>query len=195
MFFIGDTQAHSFLPDTTNDNWNHAKAVGGLIQRALSKILDIFPPEDIFYGVGNNDAYHNSAFIETDDQEIINCTREWATPLIENEIVTNAINITFDGLSPVDFYLQTGFYMKQIDAKNKYGLKDSNIFLISTNTNLGQSNKRQSDALEDALDYVDDLDGKVYFCHHPDIVDDGKMIPKHHRDIIIAMFQVTYTNR
>merc|ERR1711933_87819 len=170
LFFIGDSQAHSFL--------NDVEAVESLMYSLIDTMLVYFEVDGIYIAPGNNDGPHNSVFAWNGD---IDLTEAWSDTLISTGIVNNIQMphheyLIYDEVyDTVSLFSRTGYYMKPLNKIEK------NYFVIVLNTNLGSLNPTQQIALETDLEFVKDVGGKVVILgHHPSVLEN--MIPSMYLD-------------
>eukprot|EP00481_Brizalina_sp_1-RS-2013_P003128 TRINITY_DN846_c0_g1_i1.p1 TRINITY_DN846_c0_g1~~TRINITY_DN846_c0_g1_i1.p1 ORF type:complete len:177 (+),score=36.06 TRINITY_DN846_c0_g1_i1:164-694(+) len=78
LFFIGDAQAHSFLPNT--------EAISTLMYSLIDSMLYYFEPDGIYICAGNNDGGHNSIFTNNGE---FGLTNSWANTLVDSGVVNN----------------------------------------------------------------------------------------------------------
>lgn len=88
-FYIGDTQAHLYT-----GAWDGATAVKKLMDRVLSEEVGLFGARNIAWAAGNNDGPHNAIFHEQDP-----LTQAWAESMLRHKIVTDELDIGWDGLA------------------------------------------------------------------------------------------------
>jgi len=170
LFFIGDTQAHSFL--------NDVEAIESLMYSLIDTMLVYFASDEIYFAPGNNDGPHNSIFVYNGD---IDLTSAWGDTLISTGIVNNIqmphhhYTIYDETFDTVSLFSRTGYYMKPLNKIEK------NYFVIVLNTNLGSLNPTQQIALEADLEFVSSVGGKVVILgHHPSVLEN--MIPAQYLD-------------
>jgi len=183
FFFIGDTQEHDIAPGYLN-GMDPALVVRDIMNATLIDILRYFEPEEIFYAAGNNDGPHNEIFLHGGGVD--NQTDMWAAALVDAGIVTNALgwNYTYAGsvgLSQVDFFRNTGYYVKQVPYLN--GPYGGGVFAVITNTNLGISQIDQQAALRADFKRIANRNGVAFLLgHHPWIA--PSLVPESEKDII-----------
>lgn len=68
-------------------------------------------------------------------------------PVLCGDCLVPVTQVHETGLSPVDFFRRTGYFMKQLDRDNELGLREAKLFVIILNTNLGAANLQQTVAL------------------------------------------------
>ena len=149
-FFVGDTQAHSFLPEK-NSSWNQPSAISRLLRRVLKEEVIRFGAENVVWTPGNNDGPHDSIFHSQDASTV-----EWANALLDYGIVTNSIGLSYkivaggktEIVNQTRLFQLTGFYMKRIPAISNAA------YAIVLNTNLGGKNPVQTSALGTSLKWV-----------------------------------------
>jgi len=215
VFYMGDTQAHDFedIGDATPST-----SINALMDKCLKQLRLHFDADNIFITAGNNDGPHNEIFASTGSSEDKE-TLAWANAMLSNGIVNNELGIMYpyplDLLDPertkhaghalpndlhaseppllnqIDFFSKTGYYMKQIDATNKLGLREANLFVIHYNTNLGATNQAQSAAFLQDLEFVSSSFGSSpsgFFLlgHHPETT--KILVPKEYQPWVRGMF-------
>ena len=204
FFFAGDTQAHKMnwtaggKPEYGNfsRDYRFPPAISALMAAVFKVVVPRFGAEHIFWGAGNHDGPEDETFKSATDEGIVAASLAWGNALVTNGIVTNDLGRQYNSSSAVQFFLQTGYYMKRFAA-----LPDANLFVICTNTNLGLSNTRQNIAFYDDLAWIAKRGGAVYLIgHHPQtigcLVEQGKAhscgydkwIPAQYRPIIRGVF-------
>jgi hypothetical protein len=96
-------------------------------------------------------------------------------------------SISTADLSQIEFFLQTGYYIKQIDSKNHHGLESAKLYVICYNTNLGATNTAQQMAFLSDLQKIKAIGGSVYILgHHPDITQ--RLVPDSYSSIVKGLF-------
>ena len=184
FFFGGDTQAHKMnwtmggKPEYGNfsHDYHFVPAIATLMKTVFAAVLPRFGAEHVYWAVGNHDGPEDQSFASTTDEGVVSASLAWGNALVESGIVTNQLgrrygndtNVFLGGkqFDQVQFFLQTGYYMKRFAA-----LPDANLFVICTNTNLGHSNVRQNRALYADLDWIAARGAAVYLIgHHPQTI-------------------------
>ena len=178
-FFVGDTQAHSFT-----GSWNQATAIHTLMTRVLGDANAAFGgAANVVWTAGNNDGQHDNIFKKQDAS-----TMAWSDAMLKSGIVTNDLGITYQGgKSQVKMFEGSGFYMKALPA-----LGDKS-YAIVLNTNLGGSNKAQTEALRLSLEWVQSKHGAagiVYLLgHHPSVMQNGvDIVDEQFRGMVKGVF-------
>lgn len=191
IFFSGDTQVHDFSDDSIG-TCDESTAISDLMTRALSLITSYWNEKDVFLCPGNNDGPHNSIFSSSSDETIVQDSLSWGNAVVSAGIVNNQLGWMYNystnmsinkdsklsqsdytELSQIDFFLSTGYFVKQIDVDNNYGFRDANLYVIGYNTNLGSTNEAQQSALLNDLNRIANINGGVYLLgHHPEITND-----------------------
>jgi hypothetical protein len=187
FFFIGDTQVHDYQGSSIG-TCDEPTVISNLMSKALSLMLKYWTKDKIFLCPGNNDGPH-SAIFSSGDGLIGEDSKAWADAVLKAGIVNNDLGLKYNYtttislnangglesqeqviLSQMDFFSNTGYYVKQIDPSNDFGLAEYNLFAISYNTNLGSTNEAQQSALLGDLKKIKDMNGGVYLLgHHPEI--------------------------
>ena len=155
LFYGGDTQAHDYRQPHLGSVLE-PQAILELMRKAIATMRTHWHARDIFICAGNNDGPHNAIFL---NEAFEADTEAWANALLEADIVTNDINITYPvskppyrmqdnfNISQIEFFKLTGYYMKRIDPIDDFGLFNANLFAIMYNTNFGCTNIVQNMAL------------------------------------------------
>ena len=184
IFFIGDTQAHDF-----NGTWNATLVISILMNRTLGIVATHFDASNIFYTAGNHDGPDDMIFVDGGD---VPATRAWADQVLAAGIVNNDLGFTYDGFSQVDFFSQIGYYVKRVDPANNFGLRDSNLYVIILNTNLGATNTQQMAAFYQDLATIAAAGGFAYVLgHHPEVTmgwnGETPIVPPQYQPIILGV--------
>jgi hypothetical protein len=67
VLFVGDTSTHKVTGGGTVYSW--VDTVSLITERAVTSLMAVSAPSNIFYVNGNNDAVHNAAFVSTSDPD------------------------------------------------------------------------------------------------------------------------------
>ena len=182
FFFAGDTQAHKMnwtirgKPEYGNfsHDYRFVPAISTLMKAVFAGVIPRFGAEHVYWATGNHDGPEDRTFASATDEGVVSASLAWGNALVESGIVTNQLSRRYNGtgtsgekqLDQVQFFLQTGYYMKRFAA-----LPDANLFVICTNTNLGASNMRQNRAFFADLAWIAARGGAVYLIgHHPQTI-------------------------
>ena len=131
FWYLGDSQSHVYMSNATNDTWIHADGIAALMTRLIKETTDIWDPENIFWNVGNNDGAHNLAFADTNDPDVMNCTKAWAQTIIDAKLVNNDLNLEFDKLNQVSLSWGVAiFFIMRLTSTCRLGFLLSKLILV-----------------------------------------------------------------
>jgi ABC-type cobalt transport system substrate-binding protein len=95
-----------------------------------------------------------------------------------------------NGIGPVDFFRRTGYFLKQLDPDNDLGLRESKLFVIILNTNLGAANLQQSTAFQADLEWLSSQgsSGVYLLGHHPSVMRNPALVPERYNSLVMGRF-------
>ena len=136
---------------------------------------------------GNNDGPHSTIFVDPNDEDDMRASWAWAQAMVDNGIVTNGLERTYDnGMDQIELFNSTGYYLKPLSGSA------NSLYVMHLNTNLGSDNSVMNAAITSDLQWVKEKGNAsvIALGHHPTVMSSGINNPMFsgYEDVIFQTF-------